>query len=257
VSLRVDEAALRLWEAKKKMCPTATLTSENTTLSLSDAYIIQGKLLEMAKDAGAVPCGYKMGLTSRAKQNDVQVFEPIHGFLLSEMEIENGGEVNTQSLIHPRAEPEIAVVMRKSVAHPLSHRELLSCIEAILPAMEILDSRYKDFQFKLPDVVADNTSASGFILGSRNWISECQSIPFLGVTVRKNGEICETGCPAAVLGNPLNSLMALIRALSREEIVLEAGSVVLTGGITASIPLFKGDFIEVEWPGEALSLRAR
>jgi 2-keto-4-pentenoate hydratase len=108
----------------------------------------------------------------------------------------------------------------------------------------------------LPDVIADNTSASGFAVGRRNLLPVLDELTLLGITMRKNGEIVETGTPAAAMGNPLVVMLDLLQCLARENRRLDPGMVVLTGGLTASVPFAKGDWIEIEWPGETLAFQA-
>jgi 2-oxo-3-hexenedioate decarboxylase len=117
-------------------------------------------------------------------------------------------------------------------------------------ALEIVDSRYQDFKFALPDVVADNTSAAGWVLGAR---IERDDLRLLGVWIRKNGELMHTGAGAAALGDPLRSVAALAEVVPGG---LPAGALVFTGGLTASVPLERGDCIEAECgTGASASLR--
>lgn len=255
--MHLKESAEMLRRAVESRTAIQPLSNENPSLSLTDAYSIQGIGLEMAIADGKRLCGYKMGLTSRAKQRDVNVFEPIRGYLLSDMEVEKGGTLDTSMRIHPRVEPEVAVVLREPLWGPdVSLRQVQASLALVVPALEILDSRFEAFSFKLPDVVADNTSASGFVLGRDNLIDRLSELSLLGVTVKKNGVILETGAPAAVLGDPLLSVVALAKLLAKEGKRIEPGMVILTGGITASVSFSKGDFIEVVWPGETLTFRA-
>lgn len=228
-------------------------------LTLDTAYQAQHAGLELCLAEGDVLCGYKMGLTSRAKQRDVNVHESIHGYLLERMEIPKNGLVSTMDRLQPRLEPEVAVMLRKHISgKDVTLREVRDAVGSAVPALEILDSRFNNFQFELADVVADNTSASGFMLGDWDLWSRWEQVRLMGVTVRKNGEVMTTGAPAAVLGDPLLSVLELVHQLAKyENRGLEAGMVVLTGGITASIPFQRGDLIEVVWPGETMSFRAK
>lgn len=246
------EFAHRLRRARLEGKAVAPLTSEFPDLSWESAYEVQKAALGLDLAAGEKLSGYKMGLTSLAKQRDVKVFEPIRGYLLGSMEVEPGAGVSTKGRIHPRFEPEVAVVMS---GMPRSLRELRDCVEGVYPALEILDSRFEGFKFQLPDVIADNTSASGYLVGRHRLAVDPEELRLLGVVVRKNGQIEHTGAPAAVLGDPFRSVWALARALAAEGKQLEPGQVVLSGGITASLSFAAGDVLEVEWPGETLSFR--
>lgn len=232
-------------------------SAEDDAFDLADGYAVQRMGLEAALAKGQRVAGYKMGLTSRAKQRDVNVFEPIRGFLLSTMETIKGGQVDTSTRIHPRVEPEVAVVLKKPLAGPgVGLRDVLDAIGDIYPALEILDSRYQSFQFRLADVVADNTSASGFMVGRTSLLPRLHELNLLGITLRKNGEIVDTGAPAATLGDPLLPVVSLANALGREGLAIEPGMVLLTGGVCTSTPFQAGDRIECDWPGETLYFQA-
>ena len=231
--------------------------SESQSLTLAEGYAVQSAGLALRQEAGEILCGYKMGLTSRAKQRDVNVFEPIRGYLLRSYEVLRGEPVRTGGRIHPRVEPEVALIFKDPVGGKYaSVREVVSSLASVVPACEIIDSRYEAFSFKLGDVVADNTSASGFMLGSWELKGALNEVPLLGVTMKKNGQLVETGAPAAVLGDPLISAVQAVRMLAEEGKRIEAGMVLLTGGITAAVPFQAGDWIEMIWPGESLSFRA-
>lgn len=252
-----NEIAKRLRQATAERIALPAFTKTYPDFSIPQAYEAQSAGLELALSEGHTVVGYKMGLTSRAKQRDVNVFEPIRGYLLSRMEVLKGEEVSTQSRLHPRVEPEVAVVLKTRLAGKhVTVRDVRQALALVAPALEILDSRYQDFSFKLPDVIADNTSASGFMLGSHDYLDKLDELPLMGVTVKLNGVIVETGAPAAVLGDPLLSVVELAKSLARENKAIEPGMVVLTGGITTSVSFKSGDIVEVVWPTETLSFRA-
>lgn len=246
------ELAQRLRRARLEGKALAPLTGELPNFSWEAAYLVQEAALSLDLAAGDHLSGYKMGLTSLAKQRDVKVFEPIRGYLLASMEVEPGAAVSTAGRIHPRFEPEVAVVMRRM---PTSLRDVADSVQGVYPALEILDSRFEGFKFQLPDVIADNTSASGYLIGRHRLPIEPEELGLLGVVVRKNGQIEHTGAPAAVLGDPLRSVWALARALAAQGRELEEGQVILSGGITASLAFAARDVLEVEWPGETLMFR--
>ncbi len=248
----IRQVAEKLREAIRTRTPIRQVSLDIPNFTVENGYSVQAMGLEIALGSGEKLCGYKMGLTSRAKQRDVKVFEPIRGYLLASMEVAKGSPVETSGRIHPRVEPEVAVTFKAPLGGPnVTLRDVIAAIDSIVPSLEILDSRFEAFSFKLADVVADNTSASGFMLGRENMLSKISEIPLMGVYLRKNGEILETGTPAAVLGDPLLSVVALAKQTR-----IEPGMVVLTGGITASVPFAKGDVIDIVWPYETLTFRA-
>lgn len=252
--MKALEIAKTIGEAQKNRTLLPAFTTAHPELTVETAYQVQDILMEEALARGETIVGYKMGLTSRAKQQDVGVYSAIHGFLVGSGSLSKGSVVPSARFRQPRVEPEIAVILDRTLTEPVP---TLSSVRAALrwvgPAAELLDSRYENYQFKLPDVIADNTSANAFILGSSQWIDQLEEMRLFGVQLKKNGQRIDTGCAAATFGDPLLSVLELIQELGKRGKRLEAGQVVLTGGITASTPLAPGDFIEILWPGETLS----
>lgn len=244
-------------EAAQQQCrPIAAFSDRMAELDLKDGYKVQSFGLESRLSRGHRLAGYKMGLTSRAKQVDVGVSEPIRGYLLADGELADGEPLARERYVHPRAEPEIAVRLGRALSgEEVSLRDVAFAVDSILFAMEILDSRFQAFKFRAPDVVADNTSAAAFVLGRPRRLTEDSDWLLSGVCLRRNGEILDTGVPSAVLGHPFAAVAALARSLAREGRGLEPGQIVLTGGITASVPLMPGMVLEAGWRGETLSLR--
>lgn len=250
--MNLDLIAKTLAHARRERKLLKPFTDENPNFSLEEGYRVQHILREEAEKSGEVVVGYKMGLTSRAKQIDVGVYQAIQGFLTESMSLTKGGAVPFEKFGQPRFEPEVAVILSETVEGPQTLSTIRSLVSFIGPAVEILDSRYEGYRFKLPDVVADNTSAAGFVLGSSNWLNQIEESRLFGVRVVKNGECVATGAPAATFGDPLLSVVELLKILDRP---LEAGQVILTGGLTAAPYLQRNDFIEVVWPGETISFQ--
>lgn len=241
------EKVERLLNARAERVAISPFTDEESNFTIQDGYGVQKMLLERAVKKGEILSGYKMGLTSKAKQKDVNVFEPIRGFILKSMEIPNGGTLALSSRIKPRVEPEIALVLKSKLeGQNVTLNDVVKALSGVYLACEVIDSRYKDYKFKMPDVIADNTSASGYVLGSHNLLPRVEEVRLFGLTLSKNGEILETGAPAAALNNPLNSLLELVKAMAKTGESLEPGQVILTGGLTNSHFVASGDTIEVE-----------
>jgi len=235
-----------IYDAQKGAYEIPKVTETHETFDIDQAYVYQNALMDRQLSEGSELIGYKMGLTSREKMVQMGVPAPIHGYLLKEMLIENGG-LSYSSLIHPKAEPEIAVMMRKDVAPNATKEELEASIGWIAPAVEVIDSRFKDFKFTMADVVADNCSSSKFAVGK--WIE----YPVAGVSIDAihakliiNDEIKNEGVSSAVLGSPLDSLYELQLSLAEEGKQLKKGHLVLTGAITMAQRIFKGDVVSNE-----------
>ena len=146
--------------------------------------------------------------------------------------------------VHPRVEPEIAFVLKRPLAGQVTAAEALASVEAIAPALEIIDSRYRDFKFSLPDVIADNASSSGFVVGP--WCDPHQDFSNLGLTLSINGRVVQVGSTAAFLGHPLRSLVAAARLSAAAGEPLQAGWVVMAGGATPAEWLKPGQYVSIE-----------
>ncbi len=212
--------------------------SETIDMTVEEAYLVQAMALERRYSRGERQVGIKMGLTSRAKMQQVGVDELLWGRLTNAMLVEDGGEIELSHYVHPRAEPEIAFLMKKPLSGPLSPAQAIAAVEAIAPAIEIIDSRYKDFQFSLSDVVADNSSSSGFVVGP--WCRPDLDISNMGVVFELDGHAAQIGSTAAILGHPARSLAAASRMLGADMLTLEQGWIVMAGGVTAAEPLSAG-----------------
>jgi 2-oxo-3-hexenedioate decarboxylase len=181
------------------------------------------------------------------KQMNVE--EPIYGYIFDYMVISDG-IVRMSELIHPKAEAEIAFILGKDIEGPgVTGAQVLAATEYVVPALEIIDSRYENFRFTLPDVVADNASSSRVVFGNRLTRPEGLDLDLLGVTLHINGELKELGAGAAVLGHPANSVAMLANMLARKGQKLKAGEIILTGGVTEAVLLSLGDYVTAKVDG--------
>ena len=207
-------------------------------------YAVQEMGIELRRRRGERVIGVKMGLTSRAKMAQVGVDEVTWGRLTDTMRREEGGELVRGDFIHPRAEPEIAFILKRRLQGEVSLAEAALAIEAVAPAVEIIDSRYENFRFSLGDVVADNSSSAAFFLGAL--ARPDTDIANLGIVLSIDGRPREIGSSAAILGHPLRALVAAARMTARSGLALEPGDIVLAGAATAAVPLAVGMQVEAE-----------
>ncbi|MFP6711791.1 MAG: fumarylacetoacetate hydrolase family protein [Rhodospirillales bacterium] len=212
--------------------------SETEEFTLEEAYRVQAKSIDMRLDAGEHRVGMKMGFTSRAKMIQMGVDDMIWGRLTNSMLVEDGGEIDFSKYVHPRVEPEIAYLLKSDLEGPVSTMEAWMAVEAIAPAMEIIDSRYENFKFTVEDVVADNSSSSGFVIGS--WNKPDTDIANLGMVMEFDGRAVQIGSSAAILGHPARSLATASRMVAEDGEKLNAGDIVMAGGATAAEALFEG-----------------
>lgn len=240
----IDPAALakHLHDAARARTTVARLTDEHPHLTLEQGYDIQDALYRLHRAEGAERVGAKLGLTSRAKQAQMGIDAPVYGFLTGAMRLEVGEPLAVSSLGQPRVEPEIAFVLARDLEDPAaSATEVLAATEAVCPAFEVLDSRYRDYSFTLPDVVADNTSAARFTLGAALTPPAGIDLRLVGCVFEHNGMLVATAAGAAALGHPAASVAALVRLLAARGEGLAAGEVVLSGGLTPAVAVAAGD----------------
>jgi 2-oxo-3-hexenedioate decarboxylase len=243
VTVPIDTAVLagRLAKAKADRTAIQPFSAEFPGFDLATGYAVQ-RLLRA--EAGPL-AGWKLGATSRAKQARVGAREPVRGFLAAASALDLGEPLLLGSHIRPRAAPEIVFIMGAGLAGPaVSSADVLAATAAVAVGIEILDSRYGDYQFTMADVVADNSSAGRYAIGP--------AIPAMGLDLRlvgvlleHNGEVIATASGAAALGHPASAVAWLVRSLAAENEGLRAGDIVLSGGLTAAVPLTAGDVVTV------------
>jgi len=236
LAIVVDDAARHAREI-----PQLTASSK---LTLDDAYEIQRASIALRVDRGERRIGIKMGFTSRAKMVQMGVHDMIWGRLTEGMIVEDGGPVSLKRYVHPRVEPEIAFLLKAPLCGEVTPLQALAAVEAVAPAMEIIDSRFENFKFSHIDVVADNSSSSGFVTGP--WHKPDIDFSNLGLVMSFNGVARQIGTTAAILGHPLRSLVAAARFAAQAGEPLEAGWIIMAGGATAAEPLAAGCWVETE-----------
>jgi len=215
--------------------------STQTPFSVEDAYGIQARSIALRCQRGERRVGIKLGFTSRAKMAQMGVNSLIWGWLTDTMVQEDGGELALNQYIHARAEPEVCFLTRRDIDRPINLLEASSYVEAVAPAIEIIDSRYQSFKFTLEDVIADNCSSAGLVVGP--WSSRVDALANLGVILRIDGRVRQCGSTAAILGHPLRSLVQASHALSAASASLPAGSLVMAGAATAAEALSSGSHV--------------
>ena len=209
-------------------------------LEVERAYELQDELIELL---GKRPVAAKLGLTSVAKQQQMNVAEPAYGWLLEGSQVEVGTELSCGELIQPRCEPEIAFLVGHDLEGPdVTATDVLVATAAVMPAIDVLDSRYAGYRFTLPAVVADNISSARFALGSPVPATGLD-LRLLGCVLEVDGRLVATAAGAAVLDHPAAAVAWFVRSLARRGRRLEAGTVVLAGALTAAFPVQPGSVV--------------
>lgn len=224
--------AARLDAAARDARAIPQITGQEGELPLSDAYDIQRAVIDHRLARGAALVGVKMGFTSEAKMIQMGLKDQIWGRLTSDMVVANGGVVDRARFIHPRVEPEVAVRLKAPLSGEVTREQAFAAIDAVAPALEIIDSRYENFRFALGDVVADNASSSAFVVGG--WLSADTDVADVPMVMSVDGVVAETGSSAAILGDPIRSLVAAARLAGAAGLTLQPGWTVMLGGATAA-----------------------
>lgn len=233
LAARLDDAAV-----------TATAVAQlDAELTLDEAYEIQALSLVRRYARGERRIGIKMGFTSRAKMTQMGVHDMIWGRLTDRMLVEPGVAVQRARYVHPRIEPEVAFLLKSPLSGRIDSMTAMAAVAAVAPAMEIIDSRYENFKFSLTDVVADNSSSSGLIIGP--WADPSLDLSNLGLLLEIDGAARQIGSTAAILGHPLFSLVAAARLVALRGERLQAGDIVMAGGATAAEALSPGQYVKL------------
>jgi 2-keto-4-pentenoate hydratase len=224
--------------------------SQVTTLSVEDAYAVQSLQIERRVSAGARIRGHKVGLTSRAMQKMFGVDQPDYGHLLDTMFLTPGEPAAISRFLQPRAEPEIAFVLGRDLRGPgVTLADALRSVDFAVAALELIDSRVRDWQITLVDTIADNASSGAVVLGSRPVCLDQIDARLAGCNLYRNGALVATGAGGAVLGDPLSALVWLANTLGRLGVTLEAGEVVLPGSCTPAVAVSAGDTVRADFAG--------
>jgi 2-oxo-3-hexenedioate decarboxylase len=244
----IQKLAVHLDEAETQRKEVVKITDAYPDLDWDDAYAIQDALRAIKLARGVRIAGLKMGLTSHAKMKQMGVVDPVRGFLTDYGMVADGGECDTSSLIHPKVEAEIAFVTKRALSGPGCHiGAVLAATDFVVPALEVIDSRYLDFKFDLKSVIADNTSAARYVVGGSAGEAIGLDLKNLGVVMEKNGEVVATASGAAVLGHPAQSVAMLANMLGARGEEIPAGTLILTGGVTEAVAVAQGDVINVRY----------
>lgn len=242
----MDGFAERLWKAASEGRIISPLTEESPDLTLDDAYDIQDRVIALREEAGERVTAAKLGLTSRAKQVQMGVGEPLYGWLTDTMHHDRAQPLDLSRFAQPRVEPEVAFITGAELIGPgVTSAHVLNATKAVAPALDVLDSRFAGYKFTLVDVTADDASAAGYVLGEG--VPLDGDLRVIGCVLEKNGELIDTAAGAAVMEHPAAAVAWFVRKLHSRGRSLPAGSVILAGAWTAAIQLAPGDTVRASF----------
>jgi 2-oxopent-4-enoate/cis-2-oxohex-4-enoate hydratase len=246
-----EELAAELYRALLGRHTVAPLRARGLELTVDDAYAISLGILARRQRAGERVIGKKIGVTSAAVQDMLGVHQPDFGFLTDRMQVPDGATVRIRdSMIQPRAEAEIALILARSLKGPgVSPAQVLEGTAHIAPCFEIVDSRIADWDIRIVDTVADNASCGVFVLGEARLDPRGLDLAALRARVWKNGVPLSEGLGSAVQGSPLASVAWLANTLGGYGVTLDAGDIILSGSLVPLEPAQPGDVFRTELEG--------
>lgn len=249
--LDIKKWAEALDQAEQSGTALDRITKSVPDMDISSSYDIQDRLIRLRCERGENIVGYKMGLTSKAKMEQMGVSDPIMGVLTDAMQVADGSDYSLAGKVHPRIEPEIAFHIKSELKGNVSREDVLNACSWACLALEIIDSRYTNFDFRLPDVLADNCSSTGFVLGAKMEDLSGLALDDIQLKMSFDEKTMQEGSTAAILGHPIDSLVALVSMLDARGKALPADSIVLAGAATAAVKLEPGCTVKVEGGGLA------
>ena len=246
----IEQLGDELYQALTQRQVLEPLTNRHADITIEDAYAIQQKMLARRLAAGEKVVGKKIGVTSQAVMNMLGVFQPDFGWLTDGMVFNEGEAVPANTLIQPKAEGEIAFVLKKTLKGPgVTAADVLAATEGVMACFEIVDSRIRDWKIKIQDTVADNASCGVFVLGDRLVDPRDVDLGTCGMVLEKNGEIVATGAGAAALGHPANAVAWLANTLGKFDIPFRKGEIILSGALAPLVPVQPADEVSLTLSG--------
>ena len=240
--------ALRDAEASRR--PVPPLRETWPGIDVVDAYEIQLLNIRRRLEAGAVVRGHKVGLSSKAMQEMMNVDEPDYGHLLSDMEVSAGQTVSAGAYCYPRVEVEVAFILGETLpGKGCTEEDVLRATEYVAPSIELIDSRVVDWNIQIADTIADNASSAGFVLGAERVRPDDVDLRSIEAVLTRSGEKVAAGRSDAVLGNPVTAVAWLARKVASFGVTLEAGHVILPGSVHRAIDVRPGDDFEAVFDG--------
>ncbi|MDY3197856.1 MAG: 2-oxopent-4-enoate hydratase [Pseudomonadaceae bacterium] len=239
---KIQHYGEELYQAWLSRRPVQPLIEREPEITIEDAYRIQEAFVARRVAAGETIVGKKIGATSLAVQEMLGVYQPDFGMLLSGMVYQEGDTIDLGQLIQPKAEAELAFVLKEDLKGPgITAMDVIRATDYVLPCFEIVDSRISNWKLKIQDTVADNASCGVYVLGKTKGDPRKLDITLAGMVLEKNGELFSTGVGAAVQGSPANAVAWLANTLGALGIPFRAGEVILSGSQSTLVPVADGD----------------
>jgi 2-oxopent-4-enoate/cis-2-oxohex-4-enoate hydratase len=239
---KIEHYGDALYQALVSRTPVDPLTDREPEITIEDAYRIQLRMIQRRLDTGETIVGKKIGVTSKVVMDMLKVDQPDFGQMTSGMVLNEGEAIRIDTLIAPRAEAEVAFILKRDLMGPgVTTADVLRATDCVMPCFEIVDSRIKDWKIRIQDTVADNASCGVLSLGGQRKSPRQLDLALAGMVLEKNGEVASTTAGASVQGSPVNAVAWLANTLGRLGIGLKAGEVILSGSQSPLVPVKAGD----------------
>lgn len=246
----IIRASSMLEKASDTQIPIEPLTEALADLSIEEAYKVQRENIDKKIKAGKSVVGKKIGLTSVAMQKMLGVDSPDYGIIMDDMIADEETPLSLKNFLQPKIEAELAFILKEDIKGPgVTISQVMQSTEGIMASFEIIDSRIKDWKIKLPDTIADNASSAMIILGSKIVPIADINLKYTGLVFEKNGEIIDTAAGAAVLGHPALAVAWLANEMSKYNVELKKGEIILAGAFTKAIEVSEGDIFTATFDG--------
>jgi len=251
---QITAAARALLTAEATRQQIGLLSLAHPGMTLDDAYAVQAELIAMKIAAGRRQIGWKIGLTSRAMQEQLKIDTPDSGVLLEDMLFADGATVPKNHFIQPRVEAEIAFLMAHDLSGAdISRADVVAATAHVAPALEILDTRILRSDPVtgkariITDTISDNAANAGIVLGPQRHTIDALDLRWVGAIVKRDGVVEETGLGAGVLDDPVTGILWLVQRLARYGQGLKAGDVVLSGSFVRAIEAPPGSRFQADF----------
>jgi 2-keto-4-pentenoate hydratase len=246
---QIKDLAHALHRAEHTKEPIPPLTEQFPEMDVADAYAVQLEgIRERLEAHGGQIAGWKVGCTSKAIQQMFNIHEPDFGHLLDGMRIDEGTDIDCSQMIWPRVEPEVAFQLKADLKGPdVTADQVVAATEYLIPSLEVIDSRVKDWKIKLCDTIADNASCGRFVLGRGRTPVGGFDVRLIGMNYYVNGELVSTATSAAVIGSPAKAVAWLANTLAPFGQYLQAGQVIMPGSLVAAVDAKPGGHVRADF----------
>ena len=228
----LEELAARLRRAERDGVAVEPIRDALAAGGIAAAYAVQRTNEDVWIAEGRRVVGRKIGLTSTAVQAQMGVDQPDFGVLFADMCLADGEPLAAGAVLQPRVEAEVALVLKKDLLEPdTTLSELISAVDHLLPAIEVVGSRIRNWDINILDTIADNASSGRIVTGTRPVLPSALDLTAAGMVMEVNGAVASVGSGAACLGHPYRAALWLVRRMAELERPLRAGEILMTGAL--------------------------